>query len=420
MAMNNHKLTAQRVVQNNREFLISVISVRELQRYTRYTERVITGFDDDNLPIYNNQIQRKTDTSKVDIISNYLIYDPDAMFPTNIVLAIPSFVIDEFVESLEGKLSITFNQIVEEELRKQNGDVYISVIDGQHRLKGLEMAFEKVDKELRRLDSQLFLSADEKRKKERFIKIMENLYNFQVPITFFIDPTLEYQASIFSTINRTQTKVSESLVYSLFGLTDRVSPQRSALEITLSLNSVKSSPFYNRIKLVGNNYKRGESPPLTQAAMVKSILKCICPSSKASEIERFIPRKELLNGINPELCFRKYYAQNNDLSISKIMFAYFQAVKDTFKDQAQKSYWDLDSTPNILQTTVGYETLLNILKLILAKVKPTEDNQLFEIGTYKTFLEKAAHIDFSDFSKFPKTSASKTVLLDDLKNAIFE
>lgn len=420
LVMSDNKLIAQRVVQNNREFLISVVSVSNLRRYTKYTERIITEFDENNLPIYNQQIQRKSDPSKVELIANFLINDPDAMFPTNIVLAIPSFVIDEFEESENKQVSITFNPIIEHELKKPNGDVYISVIDGQHRLKGLELAFEKVEAELQRLNSQLFLDSKEEKKKRTYEKIRESLLLFQIPITFFIDPTLEYQASIFSTINRTQTKVSESLVYSLFGLTDKVSPQRSALEITLSLNSVRNSPFYNRIKLVGNNYKRGESPPLTQAAMVKSILRCISPSDKASEIERFMPRIELMNGVTPELCFRKYYAQNDDLSISKIMFAYFQAVKETFKDQAERSYWDLDSTPNILQTTVGYETLLNILKLILAKINLSNDKKFFEIDTYKAFLEQAIGIDFSDFSRFPKTSASKTVLFDDLKVAIFQ
>lgn len=418
--MNENMLTAQRVVQNNREFLISVVKVEVLKKYTKYTERIITGFDEKNLPIYNSQIQRKTNSAKVESIANYLLNDPDAMFPTNIVLAIPTFVIDEFIKDKE-IVEITFSPIVEEELRKETGDVYISVIDGQHRLKGIEIALQKVEDVLMEYSKRIILGEKEIKQKEKYEKLHKSLLAFQMPITFFIDPTLEYQANIFSTINRTQTKVSESLVYSLFGLTDKVSPQRSALEITLSLNGFGNSPFFNRIKLVGNNYKRGESPPLTQAAMVKSILMCISPTIRIAEIERFYPRQELKQGINPDLCFRKYYANNDDLSITKILFAYYQSVKESFTNEVNESYWDLDGPDNILQTTVGYETLLNLLQGILADLerKKTSKEALFDIKTYNNYLNKVSNIDFTDFKTYPKQSATKTLLLEHLKSEIF-
>ncbi len=413
-------LHAQKVIQNNQEFLISVIPVKTLKNYTKYTERVIVGFDDSNLPIYNSEIQRKTDTSKVNLIADFLINDPDAMFPTNIVLAIPSFIIDDFIEENKS-VTITLNPKLEEELKKENGDVFISVIDGQHRLRGIEMAINRLEKDIE------ILTADNSNPKKlvKFKEVLSNLLAFEIAVTFFVDPVLEYQASIFSTINRTQTKVSESLVYSLFGLTDKVSPQKSSLEITLSLNSVTTSPFYNRIKLVGQAYKRGESPPLTQAAMVKSLIKCISANAKESERDRFRPRAELLKGFTPDLCFRRYYANGQDLSISKIMFAYFGSVRQEFKDVNQYSFWDLEATPNILQTTVGYETLLNLMKLILididvqivSRLKKEDDKFLPE--TYRTYLERVTTIDFTNFDRYPKTSVTKSVLLDDFQLLVF-
>lgn len=417
----NNILLAQKVIQNNQEFLISVIPVKTLQNYTKYTERIIVGFDESNLPIYNSEIQRKTDTSKVNLIADFLINDPDAMFPTNIVLAIPSFIIDDFTEENKS-VTITLNPKVEEELKKENGDVFISVIDGQHRLRGIEMAIDRLKKDIE------ILTADNSNPKKlaRFKVVLSNLLVFEIAVTFFVDPVLEYQASIFSTINRTQTKVSESLVYSLFGLTDKVSPQKSSLEITLSLNSVTTSPFYNRIKLVGHAYKRGQSPPLTQAAMVKSLIKCISANAKESERDRFRPRTELLKGVTPELCFRRYYANGQDLSISKIMFAYFESIHEVFKDVNQISFWDLESVPNILQTTVGYETLLNLLKLILQDIETQiserlkkEDDKFLPV-TYRTYLDKAATIDFTNFERFPRTSITKSILLEDLKALVFQ
>ncbi|MBL7682033.1 MAG: DGQHR domain-containing protein [Flavipsychrobacter sp.] len=407
-------LKAQRVIQKNQEFLISVITINELLRYTRYTERLIVGFDDNNVPIYNSEIQRKTDAYKVSLISDYLKNDPDAVFPTNIVLAIPSMIIDEFEE--EGNfLTITFNSIVEEELNKPDGNVYISIIDGQHRLKGIEEAISSLRLEMLTIDKDKFPNKFDNR-----LKLLRNILEIQLPVTFFIDPVLEYQASIFSTINRTQTKVSESLVYSLFGLTDKTSPQKTSLEVTLALNGAKKSPFYNRIKLVGKKYARGESPALSQAAMVKSLIRCITPNLREAERERFKKREELRKGITPELCFRRYYAEDQDLKITKIMVAYYTAVKDSWKDSEDIPFWEIDAEENILQTTVGYEALLNLLKLILKDIQSQnsyKEGELFTDEGYSPYLNRIK-IDFKDFERYPKTSVTKTALLQDMREQL--
>jgi hypothetical protein len=96
-------IKAQKVVQNNQEFLLGVFKISQVMNFTKYTERLIVGYkdvDDDEkvfddqkqiVPVYNPQIQRKTNNAKVERIADYLISDPTAMFPTNIVIAIPKF-----------------------------------------------------------------------------------------------------------------------------------------------------------------------------------------------------------------------------------------------------------------------------------------------------------------------------------------
>lgn len=353
METTKNNITAQKVTQGNQEFLISVVHVSTLKRYTKYTERLIVNFDDDNIPIYNLQVQRKTDTGKINSIANYLLTDPKAMFPTNIVLAVPKSVIESYQET-GNSVEIELSDLVEQQLKQPNGDVYISVIDGQHRLKGLEIAIEQLQKQLTQVD--IFLT-DAKREEIR--KKLEKLLQFQVSVTFFVDPVIDYQASIFSIINRTQTKVSESLVYSLFGLTDKDSPQKTALDVILALNSFKTSPLFNKVKLVGGQYKQGESPILTQAAAVKAVIKCICPTLRQAELERFFPRKELLRGVQQDLCFRKYYAVDEDNVISKILFAYLKAVEKTMTVDGI-SLWKSSKIDNILNTTIGYETLIDL------------------------------------------------------------
>lgn len=153
---------------------------------------------------------------------------------------------------------------------------------------------------------------------------------------------------------------------------------------------------------------------LTQAAVVKSIIRCISPTLRSAELDRFLPRRNLLKGITPELCFRRMYAEERDSDITKVLYAFFKAVEKTYT-YGTESLWSSVSTDNIINTTVGYETFLNLLKLILAS--GTIKNQ-FSIAEYEAFLSKAVDkIDFTDMVKYRKTSTTKSLLLNDLKIA---
>lgn len=415
-------IKARKVVQNNQEFLLGVFKISQVQDFTKYTERLIVGYKevedsviDGNqtqiIPEYNEpQIQRKTNNAKVERIADYLITDPTAMFPTNIVIAIPQQVIDQKEEDNDGNTTIILNPIVKEELQKQNGDVFLTIIDGQHRIKGIERAIERVKESI---SNPLETNDIEKNQ-----AILQRLLDLELIVTFFIDPILEYQAMIFSTINKTQTKVPENLVFSLFGLTKDDTPQKTSLEVVLALNGLEKSPFYNRIKLVGGNYKRGENIPLSQATMVKSILFNISKNQRESEIERTKDRNSLTP--NTSLVFRKYFAENNDRMIVRILYSYFSAVKETFVTQGGKSYWDFGSTPdiNVLQTNVGYQALMKLLVDIL---QSAPEEQKDKKAYYTTILDKAKGIDFADNGaekRYPFTSKSIKLLYNDLKEKV--
>lgn len=254
---------------------------------------------------------------------------------------------------------------------------------------------------------------------QKLIDAQLKLLNFELIVTFILNATIDYQAMVFSTINRTQTKVSENLVQSLFGLTDKESPQKTALEITLSLNSYPTSPFFKRIKLFGHTKGIvGRDPIITQSSFVKAIVKLISKNPREAERDRYRSRKDLLSGVTPELCFRKYYANNNDQKIVNILFAYFMAVKETFLTPNGHSYWSLlEATPrNILQTTVGFESLLFFLPEILVVIAEEER----EIpGSYAEYLRRALDIDFTDAERYPYTSVSRGRLMTDLRQRIF-
>ena len=414
-------ITVRKVKQNNQEFLVSVFSIRQILTFTKYTERIIDHFDEDNKPQYNNRVQRKVSPSRAEEIADFLLEDPDAVFPTNIVLAIPEPIIEIIEDKNLHEVEITINKKVFSEVAKENGDIYMTIIDGQHRIKGIEAAIKRLEGEI---DASRFAANKAKgqdflKKQERTYKQLHNLLNIDLVVSFFIDPTLEFQAMIFSTINRTQKSVPQSLVTSLFGLTENDTPQKTALEIVMTLNGYESSPFYNRIKFHGGNYARHQSPPLTQAGMVKSIVDLISTNNRELERDRFRERKDLLININSDLPFRRYYATNNDLFITDILFSFFTSVQKLFIRDG-KHLWDFeeDTRPkNILHTTIGYQVLLKILTDIL-KYEP-DDAKRDKVDTYDFYLRKCIDIDFTNELRYPFGSKTKTILYLDMSLRIW-
>ena len=430
-----NKIKAIEIVQNNQKFLFGTFEIRQVREFTKFTEHLIVGYEDVNgddqiydgnkqiRPIYNPQIQRKVNNSKVERIADFLLTDPKAMFPTNIVIAIPEEVIEN-IDKTGKDVVVQLNDIVNTEIKKENGNVYLTIIDGQHRVRGIERAIIRVQEKIRSLVNVLDDSNSDDKNLNILLKTQKNLLNrllsFELLVTFFVGTSLEYQAMIFATINKTQTKVPENLVYSLFGLTKNDSPQKTALEVVLALNGIEKSPFYNRIKLVGGEYKKGELIPLSQANMVKSILKNISYNTRQEETDRFLKREELKE--NPKkYAFRNYYANNDDKSIIRSIYSYFNAVKETFIDSNGTSLWKIpenEKINNVLQTNVGYQALLKLLFYLFKKIDP-ENRDKKEV--YKTFLNKAKNIDFLDSGeekRYPFTSKTISILYGDIVDKI--
>ncbi|WP_405571145.1 DGQHR domain-containing protein [Winogradskyella sp. Asnod2-B02-A] len=396
------------VRQNKQDFLIGVYSIDNIFKFTKYTKRLIVGYDEQEEPIYNKQIQRNIENSRVQKIADFLINDPDATFPTNIVLHIPAEVIKEYVVDND-RVKVFLDSKVQDEIEKVNGDVFISIIDGQHRIRGIEVAIERLKLDIDSLLKTLQKGGDKtlREKLEYYKGRLSDLLKIELVVTFFIDKTLEYQAMIFSTINRTQKRVSQSLVYSLFGLDTDDTPQKTALEIVLRLNGHNNSPFYKRIKLYGGSYDKNYTPPLSQAAMVKSIVSLISENLRESENDRYKKRKELLTrsvGSQKPLPFRKYYAKDDDAIISDILFYFFHEVKETFSTD-DYSLWEFEENnipSNILHTTLGYQALLKILVEILSKEinLPDLDYKESKKFFYNKYLIKIKNIDVTDTNKY--------------------
>ncbi len=427
---NENEIIGIPVIQNQQEFIIAVFTISQVLKYTKYTQRLIVDYDENEEPIYNKEIQREVENSRVEKIADFLINDPEATFPTNIVLHIPRKVILKQAE-VDGLLKIQLNHKLFEEVKKSTGHVFISIIDGQHRIRGIEIAIERLNVNIDSLTKTLAgnKSTDLEEKLAYYQERLSDLMNIEIVVSFFMDKTLEYQAMIFSTINRTQKRVSPSLVFSLFGLDTRDTPQKTALQVVFALSTHKKSPFYKRIKLYGGSYDQ-ESPPLSQATMVRSIVGLISENLRESENDRFKERKQLFKrneSSKKYLPFRKYYAANNDKAISDIMFYYFSAVRETFLDNNDVPYWDFtksDKIENIFHSTVGYDSLLKILIEILEKHQSELDAILKQpraekIDFFTTFLKKSKSLKITDVNRYSFNNRGKRILYLDLSLKIF-
>lgn len=399
------------VSQNGQDFIIGKAPIGEVLNYTMYTERLIIGYDEDEKPIYNKHVQRKVDASRTRQIAKFLLNDKEAIFPTNIVLNIPVNIIESQEEN-DGIISITLVDNVAEQIEKakregsDKADIFVTIIDGQHRIRGIEVAIEELNK--------MISKASDPAQKEALKLQLDNLLKMELVVSFFIDKDLEFQAMTFSTINRTQRRVSQDLVYELFGLTSDDSPQKTALEVALALNAHPKSPFYRRIKLYGGTYTKDDSRPLSQAAMIKSIIKGICSSVQSAETERYKKRKDFNEkNSSRNLSFRQFYADNRDDLISDCMFYFFNSVRNELGQ-----YWNYDgqtNPQNILQSTVGYEALMSLLAEIIQKENITS----FDKDTFDGYVQKLKDIKFDDIEAYPMTTKGKNILYNTISLAVF-
>lgn len=424
----NSRIIGFPIVQNQQDFVVAKFSIKQIFSFTKYTSRILNSFDEDGEPIYNGEVQREIELSRANKIADFLIENPEATFPTNIVLHIPKQAIEEQIDRAN-YVEIILREKVFTELEKKNGDVYITIIDGQHRIKGIEIALERIKVDISDLQSVVRSGKSEthsileNRLKDR-IQRLKDLEDIELVVSFFIDKTIEYQAMIFSTINRTQKRVSQSLVYDLFGLDTGDTPQKTAIQIIIRLNGHKNSPFYNRIKFYGGSYSAQNSPPLSQATMAKSIVNLISENLREAERDRNRERIELKRkspGSKKDLPFRKYYANDQDSAISDILFYFFNAVRDIFFDsEIGISLWDIPqgtSKPqNILHTTVGYEALLKILVDILSKETVTE---IANENSYKTFLNNIKVLNPKDTLRYTFNNRGKKIFYLDMSLLIW-
>lgn len=260
-------------------------------------------------------IQRPLVDSRVSEIKQY-VRTVDAAFPTSVIVAISS---DD----------AQYDDMV---MRVRRARSVAKIIDGQHRIAGLEGLHGAV---------------------------------FQLNVAIFVDMELEDQAMMFATINLKQTRVSKSLAYDLHEYASSRSPQKTAHNIAKLLNSKAGSPLHGKIKMLGRATGKS-TETITQAAFVDRLLPLItdAPMQDRDAIKR---GKQLERATEDERrrIFRNLFIDGRDATIAANFWNFFEAISERWPRA-----WNERRTGHVLNRTTGLAALMRFLReLYLASDK---------------------------------------------------
>ncbi|WP_164283349.1 DGQHR domain-containing protein [Stenotrophomonas maltophilia] len=368
-------IPAIRVVQPIGEFFSAVISAQDLVKISYADMRRIES----DLDRYVG-IQRKLDAGRVEEISKFVASD-DATFPTSIVLAVPGVCVD--FNERSGRLTLT--AAYDEKGQEIPFGEIAKILDGQHRVEGLKSVSG----------------------------------TFDVPVSIFVDADIADQAYVFATVNLAQTKVNKSLVYDLLDYAKARSPQKSAHEIAVALDSFEGGPFFHMIKRLGTATP-GRTPgqeTLAQATFVASLLPFL---SRKPEDDRYALAKGKRVKADAQdyakTPFRFLWVAERDTEIAKLLVSYFSAVEERWPEA-----WRTREAGHILPRTNGFRALMRLLHLIYLKERPfaDPDKPLITKQRFKALFDKI-DLDDGDFHKdeFVPGTGGETALFKYMAHAL--
>jgi DGQHR domain-containing protein len=268
-------------------------------------------------------IQRPLDNKRVDQIGTYVNL-VDAAFPSSVI-----------VEDA-GTMTVRNHRLGEDEpstaIRRT-----ARVIDGQHRIAGLEE-----------------FTGDE----------------FDLSTTIFVGADIADQAHIFATVNLEQTKVNRSLVYDLYELSRSRSPQKTCHNIVVALDRDPDSPFYKRIKRLGLATDGRVFEPITQSTLVDGLIDYISANPR-DDRDRILRGKSLERASGDELFkrpLRNLFVNGDEIAIIQLVYNYFDAVRRRWPEA-----WDERGRGFMLNRTNGVRALLRYFRFAYAHVAAPGD-----------------------------------------------
>lgn len=266
-------------------------------------------------------IQRKLAPDRVAELQKY-VNTVDATFPTGIILAV-----DDRCAKLEaGMLTLGPHIDVDDPSESISEDRIAKVLDGQHRIAGLMVVHQK----------------------------------FDVNVGIFIGADIADQATIFATVNLTQTKVNKSLAYDLYEYEKERSPQKTCHNIAINLDQKEDSPLYHRIKRLGVRTEGRVEQEFTSQA---NFVRCLMPHITSDEMKDrdFQRRGKPLPPVDDRQArlhiFRRLYVEKRDAVIANVVWNFFEAVSNRWPQA-----WANPEPGWMLTKTNGIRALLKFIR----------------------------------------------------------
>ena len=227
--------------------------------------------------------QRILDKGRVRDIARYLL-EEDSILPNSIILAAR--------EEVKVKLKQDSTLVIEWDAESEQQP--FSIIDGQHRVEGVNLLVEERPQEYR---------------------------DFQVAVTVLVDLPFYVQAELFSVINGRQKPVSRSRIYDLLGYMPISDPDtrrhaylgemavnRFCHHAVKVLNTSSKSPLRSRIKMRGT----GEGV-VTQAALVDHLAAYLMPKKERKDM-RYLP------------VLYSYFKENDMVGLARLLVMYLVGI----------------------------------------------------------------------------------------------
>jgi DGQHR domain-containing protein len=306
-------------------------------------------------------IQRELSPRRVKELKQY-VTNSDATFPTSVILSINSSRIKSTGDPSEMELETdSMIEFKDNKLKILKDENVAKIIDGFHRVEGLR-------------------------------SYNGNPENFQLNVTIFIDMDPEDEAIVFATINKAQTKPSNSLVYDLFELSKSRSPQKTAHNIARLFNKVVDNPFYRKIKILGKSVYGTET--ISQATFVESIMAFISrdPLKDRDDLKQ---KKEITVGKGDEqkLIFRKLFKEGKDVEIAKNFDHYFQAARNKWPNA-----WNNKEESQILNRTTGFIALMKFFKTAYLSISGGRIDVVVDVSDFNRIFSPI-EIDQNQFTR---------------------
>jgi DGQHR domain-containing protein len=366
-------------------FFCGVINAKKLREITYSDIRRLKNEEGRELDDFIG-IQRPLSDNRTKAIKKY-ISGPEATFPNSIIISINEKNVKW--DSVNRKLIIKYaDEIEKKKIAK--------ILDGQHRVSGFTN--DNIE----------------------FIDDEDEVQNFGLIVTIFVEADLSTQANIFATVNLAQTKVNRSLVYDLESLARSRSPEKTCHDIAVLLNNKEKGPFYKRIKRLGVATKGVKNELLTQASFVQNLLKLMTHDATSDRNYYLSQEKGGDQAKNYELEKTNYedaikyplrasFLNGEDSVIANNVNNYFTAVQELWPNAWKKSNKD-----SSLNKTIGFIALARILKIILQEFYKQSGLDETKVYTKEEFCEvlDGGGLEESDFDKLDATSKTTKVLFD--------